>query len=45
MITLLRGIFLKGVGLQILWWELTLLTLFALVVFLFATKKLKREIV
>jgi ABC-2 type transport system permease protein len=45
MITLLRGIFLKGVGLEVLLWEFLLLTLFALVVFLFATKKLKREIV
>lgn len=45
MITILKGIFLKGVGLDALLWEFLLLTVFALVVFLFATKKLKREIV
>jgi len=45
MITLLRGIFLKGVGLEALFWEFLLLTLFALLVFFVATRKLKREIV
>ena len=45
MITLLRGIFLKGVGLEVLLWEFLLLTLFALIVFFVATRKLKREIV
>jgi ABC-2 type transport system permease protein len=45
MITILKGIFLKGVGLEALLWEFLMLTVFGLVVFLFATKKLKREIV
>lgn len=44
MITILRGVFLKGVGFSILTGELALLALFALIVFLVATKKLKREV-
>lgn len=44
-ITILKGIFLKGVGLRILWMEVVLLILFACSVFMIATKKLKRKLV
>jgi ABC-2 type transport system permease protein len=44
LITILRGIFLKGVGLEIIGVELLFLAAFAVFVFLFATKKLKRRV-
>jgi len=45
MITILRGIFLKGIGLEELLWEFVLLTFYGLVVFLVATRRLKRQII
>jgi len=44
MVTLLKGIFLKGVGLSVLWGELGFLTLYALIVFLLATRKLNQKL-
>ena len=44
-VTILKGIFLKGVGLSVLWGELGFLTLYALIVFLLATRKLNRKLV
>lgn len=44
LITILRGIFLKGVGLEIIGLELIFLVAFAAIVFLVATKKLKRRV-
>jgi len=44
-VTILKGIFLKGVGLSVLWAELVFLTLFALLVFLLATRKLNQKLV
>jgi ABC-2 type transport system permease protein len=44
-VTILKGIFLKGVGLRVLWGELGFLTLFALIVFLLATRKLNQKLV
>lgn len=43
-IEVLRGIFLKGVGWEVLWGELAFLAVFATVVFLAATRKLKGKI-
>jgi ABC-2 type transport system permease protein len=44
-VTILKGIFLKGVGLSVLWGELGFLTLYALIVFLLATRKLNQKLV
>ncbi len=43
-ITILKGIFLKGVGLEVLWMELVFLFAYGTVVFLAATRKLKQRI-
>jgi len=43
-ITMLKGLFLKGVGLQVLWLELALLVLYAAGIFLAATRKLRQKI-
>ncbi|MGA1825463.1 MAG: ABC transporter permease [bacterium] len=43
-IKILKGIFLKGAGIQILWLEVALLLVYAVFVFLIATKKLKQKI-
>ena len=40
-----EGHFLKGVGLSVLWSELGFLALFALIVFLLATRKLNQKLV
>lgn len=44
-ITLLKGIFLKGIGFQLLAIEVAFLTAFATLVFLAATRRLKRTVV
>lgn len=43
-VSLLKGIFLKGVGLEVMALEFGLLTLYALVVFVLATRKLREKI-
>ncbi|MGA1794920.1 MAG: ABC transporter permease [bacterium] len=43
-ITMLKGIFLKGVGLGVLWMEMGLLLAYAAVVFSIATRKLKQKL-
>lgn len=43
-ITMLKGIFLKGVGLGVLWVEMGLLLAYAAVVFSIATRKLKQKL-
>jgi ABC-2 type transport system permease protein len=43
-VTLMKGIFLKGVGLEVLWAELGLLTLYATIVFLLATRKVNQKL-
>jgi ABC-2 type transport system permease protein len=42
-VTILKGVFLKGVGLGVLWSELGFLALYATVVFLLATRKLSQK--
>jgi len=44
-VTILKGIFLKGVGLSVLWGELAFLALYALIIFLLATRKLNQKLV
>jgi ABC-2 type transport system permease protein len=41
---ILRGVFLKGIGLQILWFDFLLLVLYGAVVFYFATQKLRQKV-
>jgi ABC-2 type transport system permease protein len=43
-VTILKGIFLKGVGLEVLWSELLLLAAFSVVVFLLATRNLSQKL-
>jgi ABC-2 type transport system permease protein len=43
-VTILKGIFLKGVGLEVLWTEVLLLIAFSTVVFLLATRKLQQKL-
>jgi len=44
-VTILKGVFLKGVGLSVLWGELALLVVYAGLVFLMATRKLGQKLV
>ena len=44
-VTMLKGIFLKGVGLTVLWVELAFLLAYATLVFVVATRVLKRKLV
>lgn len=44
-VTILKGIFLKGVGLGVLWGELGFLALYALIMFVLATRKLNQKLV
>jgi ABC-2 type transport system permease protein len=39
-----RGIFLKGIGVQLLWFNLLLLTVYGGVVFYFAARKLRQKV-
>ena len=43
-VTILKGIFLKGVGLEVLWGELGFLALYALLIFVLATRKLNQKL-
>jgi ABC-2 type transport system permease protein len=44
-VTIMKGIFLKGVGLNVLWGQLGFLALYAVLVFLFATRKMNQKLV
>jgi len=44
-VTLMKGIFLKGVGLNVLWGQLGFLALYALLVFFFTTRKMNQKVV
>lgn len=44
-VTIMKGVFLKGVGLRVLWVELGFLTLYSVVVFLAATRKMRQKVV
>jgi len=43
-IDIVKGVFLKGIGLRILWFNLVLLTVYGAVVFYWATAKLRKKI-
>jgi ABC-2 type transport system permease protein len=43
-ITILKGVFLRGVGLHVVWVEFALLTGYAVIVFALATMKLRRKV-
>jgi ABC-2 type transport system permease protein len=43
-VTILKGIFLKGVGVQILWSELLALVLYGLIVFMIAVRKMRAKV-
>ena len=43
-VTILKGVFLKGVGLSVLWGELGFLALYGAIVFLLATRKLSQKV-
>jgi len=43
-VTILKGVFLKGAGFKLLWGELGFLALYAAIVFLLATRKLRQKL-
>jgi ABC-2 type transport system permease protein len=43
-VTILKGVFLKGVGMQVLWAEVAFLFIYAGILFLLATRKLKQKL-
>jgi ABC-2 type transport system permease protein len=43
-VAILKGIFLKGVGVDVLWMELSLLAVYALLVFRLAARKLNQKV-
>jgi ABC-2 type transport system permease protein len=43
-VTIMKGVFLKGVGLEVLWGELAFLAAYAALIFLFATRKMNQKL-
>ncbi len=43
-VSILKGIFLKGVGLHVLWFEVVLLSVYATVVFVIAVRRLRQKV-
>jgi ABC-2 type transport system permease protein len=43
-INIIKGVFLKGIGLEILWFDFLLLVVYGAVVFFFATRKLRQKV-
>lgn len=43
-VSILKGIFLRGVGLNVLWFEVLLLVVYATIVFLIAVRKLRQKV-
>ena len=43
-INIIKGVFLKGVGLEILWFDFLLLTAYAVFVFVISTRKLRGKL-
>jgi ABC-2 type transport system permease protein len=43
-IDIVKGIFLKGIGLEILWFDFLLLLVYGVVMFYLATKKLRQKV-
>jgi ABC-2 type transport system permease protein len=44
-VAIMKSVFLKGVGIQVLWGELVFLTLYAVIVFLLAVRKMNQKLV
>jgi ABC-2 type transport system permease protein len=43
-VTILNGVFLKGVGFQVLWLEISMLAGYAALVFVFATRRMRLKV-
>ena len=43
-VTIMKGVFLKGVGIRVLWMELLFLMIYAAIIFALATKKMNRKL-
>jgi ABC-2 type transport system permease protein len=43
-VSILKGVFLKGIGLELLWTEVVFLVAFAALVFIAATRKLRQKV-
>jgi ABC-2 type transport system permease protein len=43
-VTILKGIFLRGVGMGVLWWEVTLLLVYSTLVFIIATRRMRQKV-
>jgi ABC-2 type transport system permease protein len=43
-VTTLKGVFLKGVGIEVLWGEIVFLVLYAVIIFLLATRKMNQKL-
>ena len=43
-LVVLRGVFLKGIGLNYLWWDLLLLTLFTFLIIFASARRFKKRI-
>jgi ABC-2 type transport system permease protein len=43
-VTIMKGVFLKGIGFRVLWSELGFLTLYAAIVFFLAVRRLSRKL-
>ena len=43
-VTIMKGVFLKGVGFAVLWGELGFLVLYAAILFLLATRKMNQKV-
>jgi ABC-2 type transport system permease protein len=43
-VTILKGVFLKGIGMEVLWSEIAFLAAFAVFVFVAATRKLRQKV-
>jgi ABC-2 type transport system permease protein len=43
-VTIMKGVFLKGIGIEVLWGELAFLTVYASAIFLFATRKMNQKL-
>jgi ABC-2 type transport system permease protein len=43
-VTILKGIFLRGVGMGVLWWEVALLLVYSTLVFIIATRRMRQKV-
>jgi ABC-2 type transport system permease protein len=43
-VTILNGVFLKGVGIQVLWFEVLMLAIYAGLVFVYASRRMRQKV-